>query len=188
MVYLYLFWEFFKVGLFAVGGGLVAIPFIQDIANRYPAWIDPGRMSDMIAVSESTPGPIGINMATYAGYNAAGIPGAVIATFSLVLPAFLIVIVIYRFLEAFSKHHLVRSAFHTLRPAVIGMICAAGIDLFLKSAVMINGATFISDGAVFLNLPALILFASVLFLLQKTKLHPVVYIAGGALAGVLLKM
>ena len=85
MIYLTLFYEFFKVGLFSVGGGVATIPFYMELADKYD-WLTTQMLTDMIAVSESTPGPIGINLATYAGFRAAGIPGALVATFSTVLP------------------------------------------------------------------------------------------------------
>ena len=93
MIFLQLFYEFFKIGLFAVGGGMATIPFLMDLTSRY-SWFTMADLTNMIAVSESTPGPIGINMATYAGFNAAGIPGALCATLSLVLPAWIIIILI----------------------------------------------------------------------------------------------
>ena len=95
MIYLQLFWEFFKTGLFAVGGGLATLPFLQQIAARYP-WFTPDDLLNMIAVSESTPGPIGVNTATYAGFHAAGLPGALTATFALVLPSVVIIMLVSR--------------------------------------------------------------------------------------------
>ena len=86
MIFLQLFYEFFKAGLFAIGGGLATLPFLKQISLRYP-WFTPNDLMDMIAVSESTPGPMGVNSATYAGFHAAGIPGALMATCSLVLPS-----------------------------------------------------------------------------------------------------
>ena len=95
MTCLALFWEFFKIGLFAVGGGTATIPFLMDLAERVD-WYTTQELLDMIAISQSTPGPIGVNMATYVGYTTAGVPGAVIATIGLVMPAFLIMLVVAR--------------------------------------------------------------------------------------------
>ena len=125
MIYLTLFYEFFKIGLFAVGGGLATIPFLMDIADKYP-WLTREMLADMIAVSESTPGPIGVNMATYAGFEAAGVAGALTATFSLVLPSFLVILLIARFLQKYNSSPLVQSTFSCIRPAVAGLIGAAG--------------------------------------------------------------
>ena len=91
MIYLLLFWEFFKTGLFAVGGGLATLPFLTQMSVSHPDWFTTQMLADMIAVSESTPGPIGVNMATYVGYTVAGIPGAIVATCSLVLPSLIII-------------------------------------------------------------------------------------------------
>lgn len=111
MIFLQLFYEFFKIGLFAVGGGMATIPFLMDLTSRY-SWFTMADLTNMIAVSESTPGPIGINMATYAGFNAAGIPGALCATLSLVLPAWIIIILIAKFMSSFSENKYVKGAFY----------------------------------------------------------------------------
>ena len=100
MIFLQLFYEFFKAGLFAIGGGLATLPFLKQISLRYP-WFTPNDLMDMIAVSESTPGPMGVNSATYAGFHAAGIPGALMATCSLVLPSVIIIILVSRALDKF---------------------------------------------------------------------------------------
>ena len=128
MVYLLLFYEFFKIGLFAIGGGLVTLPFLTSIAQRYD-WLSIDIIPDMIAISESTPGPIGINMATYAGYNAAGVLGGIVATLSEILPALIIVMIVARFLTKFNENKYVKSVFGGLRPAVVGMIAAAALLL-----------------------------------------------------------
>ncbi|MBS6641206.1 MAG: chromate transporter, partial [Clostridiaceae bacterium] len=107
MIYLQLFWEFFKTGLFAIGGGLATIPFLRDITLKYP-WFTPEDLLDMIAISESTPGPMGVNSATYAGFHAAGLPGALAATFSLVLPSVIIIILVSRALTRFRDSKLVQ--------------------------------------------------------------------------------
>ena len=98
MIYLKLFWEFFKIGLFAVGGGMATLPFLQELSVR-TGWFPQSLITDMIAVSESTPGPIGINMATYVGCNIAGLPGGIIATLGEVLPSVIIVIIVSKYLE-----------------------------------------------------------------------------------------
>ena len=116
-IYILLFLEFFKTGLFSIGGGLATLPFLYDIADKYP-WFDRAVLADMIAVSESTPGPIGINMATYVGYETGGILGGILATVALVLPSVIIIIIIAKFLNKFNENKIVKSAFYGLRPAV----------------------------------------------------------------------
>ena len=110
MIFLQLFYEFFKAGLFAIGGGLATLPFLKQISLRYP-WFTPNDLMDMIAVSESTPGPMGVNSATYAGFHAAGIPGAITATCSLVLPSVIIIILVSRALDKFRDSRWSRTAF-----------------------------------------------------------------------------
>ena len=100
MIYLSLFWEFFKTGLFAVGGGMATVPFLSEMAAR-TGWFTQEMLADMIAVGESTPGPIGVNTATYVGYTVAGIPGGVVATLGLVLPSFIIILIVSAVLKAF---------------------------------------------------------------------------------------
>ena len=102
MIYLRLFYEFFKAGLFAVGGGMATLPFLYDISDS-TGWFTHSQLADMIAVSESTPGPIGVNMATYVGYTTGGIPGAVIATLGLITPSIIIILIIAKALQAFRQ-------------------------------------------------------------------------------------
>jgi len=187
--------EFFKTGLFAIGGGLATLPFLYDMANRYD-WFDVSLMSDMIAISESTPGPIGVNMATYAGFNAGnGIAGfgsgvlfGIIATLSLVLPSLIVCIIVANFLEKFKESPLVESAFSGLRPAVCGLIAAAALNVF-KSACL-DTELFLQTKALMdlFNIKALILFVLFFAVTKFTKYHPIFYIIPGAVLGILLKM
>ena len=192
MILLRLFWEFFKTGLFAVGGGMATLPFLYDMA-RTTAWFDEGQLADMIAVSESTPGPIGVNMATYVGFHTAGIPGAVIATLGLITPEIIIILLIARVLQKFRQNKLVDAAFYGLRPCSVGLIAAAGLlvvkvamfhfDKFEKSRVFAD----LLDWSVF-NWKALALAAVLLVLTRWVKplkkLHPIFFILGSALIGV----
>lgn len=194
--YLYLVAEFFKTGLFAVGGGLATIPFFYDIASRYD-WLDVSTISDMIAVSESTPGPIGVNMATYCGYNmghsiggvAGGIFGGIIATLALVLPSVIIVLIVARFLEKFKNSTLVNNAFEGLRPAVCGLIAAACFDVFKNACLNLELYKSSKDIAAVFDIKALVLFA-ILFVLMRLfkKLHPIFIIIPAAAVGIVLKM
>ena len=114
MIYLQLFYEFFKAGLFAIGGGMATLPFLYDISDT-TGWFTYGQLADMVAISESTPGPIGVNMATYVGFTTAGISGAVVATIGLITPSIIIILIIAGFLKAFKDSKYVQSAFY--RPA-----------------------------------------------------------------------
>ena len=121
MIYLQLFYEFFKTGLFAVGGGLATLPFLYDMADR-TGWFTRTQLADMLAVSESTPGPIGVNMATYVGYVTRGIPGAIVSTLGLVTPSVIVILIIAAFLKAFRHNRYVEAAFYGLRPASTAMV------------------------------------------------------------------
>ena len=185
MIYLQLFWEFFKTGLFAVGGGLATLPFLQDFGAR-SGLFSSADLADMVAVSESTPGPIGVNAATYFGYHAAGIPGAVVSTLALVLPSLIIILIIARFLRSFRDNETVMSVFYGLRPCSAALVAVAGIGV-VKIALM-NVELFRSTGA-FLDLvclPAVALAVIVYVLIKKFGGHPVIYILGSAAVGIAL--
>ena len=184
MIYLLLFYEFFKVGLFSIGGGLATIPFLYDLASRRPEWYTASDVADMIAISESTPGPIGVNMATFAGYQTAGISGGIIATLGLIAPAIIIIFIVAKILSAFKDNKYVKSAFYGLRPASIGLILAALFGV-VKIALINLEATTIAG---FFNIKG-ILLAVCLFVLQKffKKIHPIELIAIAAVVGIVFK-
>ena len=181
MIYLQLFWEFFKTGLLSVGGGLATLPFLYDMAARYD-WFTAEELANMLAVSESTPGPIGVNMATYAGINAAGIPGGLVATFALILPAFLIMLLVVGALERFRENRIVNCVMKVLRPVSVGLIASAALTV-LRVAYLQSGETPLS----MVKWPALAVGAALLAVsLKWKKLHPVVLVALGAAAGIAL--
>ena len=186
-VFLSLFLEFFKIGAFAIGGGLAALPFLYDIAERYP-WFSRAMLIDMIAVAESTPGPIGVNAATFAGFRAAGIVGGVVATLSLVLPSFIIVLGFSEFLSCNSGNKHVIGAFYALRPAATGMIAAAGLSV--ARMALLDGTEIynISDFFSSISIQGVILFIILYVLFVKFKKHPIYYIFGAAVVGIVLKM
>ena len=132
MTYLLLFYEYFKTGLFAIGGGMATLPFLYDMSARHPDWFSASQIADMLAVSESTPGPIGVNMATFVGFQVGGVPGAVIATLGLVAPSIIVILIIAAFLRSFRDSKVVQSVFYGLRPASAAMVAAAGVFSFQK--------------------------------------------------------
>ena len=172
MIYLLLFYEFFKIGLFAIGGGLVTVPFLFDLAEVYP-WFNAKDLADMIAISESTPGPLGVNMATYAGFKAAGVGGAIVATLGLVSPSVIIIMLISKLLGKFRNNIWVESVLSGIRPAVIALILFAGVEV-AKLAV-INWQTF----ALF------ILFWTAIRFYKKS---PIFYIILSAIIGIVFKL
>ena len=197
MLFLQLFWEFFKTGLFAIGGGMATVPFLQEISAR-TGWFTASDLADMIAVSESTPGPIGINMATYVGYTTvhnhygpfAGILGGVIATIGLVTPSVIIILIIAKFLEKFRDNRYVNAAMYGLRAASVALISAAGISIVLISFFQVSSISQLRTAVI--DYRCFVLAAVILILTRwvpKTKkLHPVVFIALSAAAGILFHM
>ena len=186
-LYLRLFWEFFKTGLFAVGGGMATLPFMYDISDK-TGWFTHSMLADMVAVSESTPGPIGVNMATYVGFVTGGIPGSVVATVGLVTPSVIVILLIARVLKAFRENQYVDAGFYGLRPCSIGLIAAAGV-LVIKLALF-NTELYASTGAIadLFNFKALILAAVLLIATRYIKklkgLHPIVFILASAVIGI----
>lgn len=183
--YLRLFWEFFKTGLFAVGGGMATLPFLQAIGEN-TGWYTYTDLMNMLAVSESTPGPIGINMATYVGCAIAGIPGGIIATLGEVLPSVVIISVVSMYLNKFRDNKLVGYAFYGLRPAVTGLIAAAGVSV--AKVAMLRLELFRQTGSLpdLVDLKKLVFFVLVFAAIKKFKLHPIAYIACAAVVGILL--
>ena len=191
MIYLQLYWEFFKTGLFAVGGGMATIPFLREISLR-TGWFTPAMLADMIAVSESTPGPIGVNMATYVGYTVGGVPGAVVATLGIVSPCIVIILIIASFLDAFRSSPTVDRAFYGIRPASTALIASAGIEVMrlclVDEAALAAGAGILSV----VRLPQILLLAAIWVMTNLVKplkkLHPLVFIAFSAAVGILFSL
>ena len=191
MIYLQLFWEYFKTGLFAVGGGMATIPFLYDMSDK-TGWFTHQDLANMIAVGESTPGPIGVNMATYVGYVTGmaqghvgnAILGAITASMGLVLPSLLVIMIVAAMLNRFKDSPLVKKVFYGLRPASTGLIAAAGIRVAVSN--------LLGSEAFRINWKGWIL-AAVLWILtnkvkQTKKLHPIVFIGASALVGILFSM
>ena len=182
-----LFFEFFKVGLFSVGGGLATIPFLQRMGEA-TGWFTNEQLTTMVAVGESTPGPIGVNMATYVGFETAGVWGAVIATLGLVTPSAIVIMIVAGFLQKFRDSKAVNSVFYGLRPASTALITSAGLSVALSIFVVVAGTT---EHAFSLNWAAIGLAVAVFLLSRYTplkKLHPIAFIGISAVVGILLKM
>ena len=187
MILLRLFYEFAKVGLFAVGGGLATVPFLQRMGET-TGWFTDGELSTMIAVSESTPGPMGVNMATYVGFKVWGVVGAVVSTLGLVFPSIVVIVIIAGFLKKFRQSRTVDAVFRGLRPASTALIASAGLSVASSVLITLNQ---LSDQPLTIHWPALIL-AVLIFLGTQIKalkkLHPIVFIAAAAVAGIILQL
>lgn len=195
MLFLQLFYEFFKTGLFAVGGGMATIPFLYELSDK-TGWFTHEELANMVAVGESTPGPIGVNTATYVGYltgsDVFGVPGgilgAVTATLGLIAPSVIIILIIASVLNVFRKSKVVTDLFYGLRPASTGMIAAAGLGV-IYSNFFVNNESAASFSINWLG----IVLAAVIWVLSNLvkptrKLHPIVFIAFSALVGIIFKM
>lgn len=193
MIFLQLFWAFFKTGLFAVGGGMATIPFLYEMSNS-TGWFTHTDLANMIAVGESTPGPIGVNMATYVGFltgmDVAGMPtailGAVVATLGLVAPAVIIILIVSMILKTFRDNRYVNAAFYGLRPASTGLIAAAGLSVAVTNLLPASWslAAFNWKGLVL----GVVLWVFSNKVKQTKGLHPIVFILASAVVGVLFAM
>lgn len=197
MIWIRLFWEFFKTGLFAIGGGMATVPFLQDISAK-TGWYSLGKLADMIAVSESTPGPIGVNMATYVGYTTGlsekgihgGIFGAVVATLGLITPCFLVILIVSAFLQRFRENRYVDAVLYGLRPASVGLISAAGVGIILFAILHVSGIFDLVNASV--SWKTIVLAVTILVLTRwipkVKKMHPIVFILFSAVVGIALGM
>lgn len=175
MIFLQLFYEFFKTGLFALGGGMATVPFLFDISAR-TQWFTANELANMIAVGESTPGPIGVNMATYVGFHTAGVLGSVIATLGLITPSIIIILIIAKLLSKFAENPIVKTVFKYLRPAVMGLL--------LFALYQVASVVFVVNSSI--QVFSILAFAVLLFCMLKwKKIHPIVWIAVGAVFGLI---
>ncbi|NLM01413.1 MAG: chromate transporter [Treponema sp.] len=182
---LQLFLTFFYVGTFTIGGGLVGISVMQQVIVE-KGLLTPEKFFNMVAISESTPGPIGINMATYIGCEMYGIFGGVITTVGYVLPSLICITIIAKYFRKFQEKPLVQAAFFGLRPAVSGMIAVAAWNVI---AITVVNFARLKDTGIWYNLfnfPSLVFYIIALFILLKTKLHPLFVILAGAIFGILV--
>ena len=193
-----LFWEFFKTGLFAIGGGMATVPFLQDISAK-TGWFTSADLANMIAVSESTPGPRGVNMATYVGYTVGsqqlggtgmGVVGAVVATLGLISPSIVVILIVAYFLKRFRDSKLVDSVLYGLRPASVALISAAGVEIVLFAVLRVESIWRIADASLSWKavVLALAVFAGTNLIPGLKKIHPIWFVVASAVAGVLLHM
>lgn len=176
-----LFFEFFKIGLFSVGGGLATLPFLSKLVDKYD-WFTAGDLANIIAVSESTPGPLGINMASYTGFTGAGILGGIIATFGIVLPSYVVILIISKMLEKFNENRYVKTAFIGLRASVVGLISAAVLSIMELSFLRANATTVFT----LINYKAIGAFLVLLLVrFRFQKAHPIILIGIGAVLGII---
>ena len=187
MLLLRLYYEFFKTGLFSIGGGMATIPFLQHMGEA-TGWFTNQDLTMMIAVSESTPGPLGVNMATYVGFETAGVVGALVATLGVITPGIIIILIIASFLEKFRNNRHVEAVFSGLRPASTALIVSAGLTVAASIFFMADNLS--PDSFPGVRWPTVLLAAGAFGVMQWTplkKLHPVAYIAFAAVVGIIFQ-
>lgn len=184
MIYLELFWSFFQIGLFSIGGGYAAMPLIQHQVVDIHSWITMTQFADIITIAEMTPGPIAINSATFVGIQVAGLPGAVIATLGCVFPSCVIVMTLAFVYYRFRGLNLVQGVLAGLRPAVIAMIASAGVSLFIMA---IYGQQSLPANLTSCDFSALLIFLTGFFVLRKWKVSPIAVMAGAGIVNLFLQ-
>lgn len=185
MIYLLLMFEFFKVGLFAIGGGYATLPFLYHISDVYN-WYSAKDLVDMLAVSSITPGPVGINVATFAGFKSAGFCGSLLATTALILPSYIIVIFVSKLLDKFKKNFYVQAVLYSIKPAGCALIAAVGVRLFRDYVLRDISSFDINNLAAFIDIKAFVLLIALLVMSIKVKKDPLVYLGVAALCGILM--
>ena len=174
--------EFFLTGLFAVGGGMATIPFLTEMGEKY-GWFTMDMLSTMIAVSESTPGPIGINMATYVGFTINGIIGSLVATISLVTPSVIVICIIANYFQKFKDAKIVQQIFSGLKPAVVAFIVSAVLGLFTSTLFNLE-----NSGIQIFDFKCILLLIILMLIRKKySKLHPIVFIVLAAITGIIFQ-
>ncbi|MCR5145001.1 MAG: chromate transporter [Lachnospiraceae bacterium] len=187
MIFIKLFFEYFKIGLFSIGGGLATLPFIYELQVKYPDWLSTADITNMIAVSESTPGPMGVNMATYVGNMVGGLPGGIVATLGLVSPSIIVIAIVAHFLRKFKDSPIVEAVMSGLRPASLALVCVATVSV--ARAAILRTELYEQTG-VLLDLFDIrhIILAIILFVaMRKIDIHPIWYIVIAAVVGIVFK-
>ena len=178
--------EFFKTGLFAVGGGLATLPFLYAMGNA-TGWFNSQDVANMIAISESTPGPMGVNMATYVGFTSFGLPGAVLGPLALVFPSLVIIILISKILNKFKESKLVQDVFYGLRPASTGLIIAAGLGVAKIALLRLDQYEITKNIADLLNYKSIVLALVIYLVMKKKDFHPILMVVASAVIGIIFK-
>ena len=167
MIYWELFKEFFHIGLFSYGGGYATLPFLYHIAEN-KGWYSVDQLTNMIAVSSVTPGPVGVNVATFAGFTTSGLLGSLIATTAVILPSFFLILIIYKLLDKFRTNRYVRAIIYMLKPTSCGLLAAVGIEMFIQD----------------INMIGMLLLVGLFIAGMSEKRSPMFYLGVSALAGI----
>jgi chromate transporter len=180
VILLTLFWEFFKIGLFSIGGGYATLPFLYKLAETYP-WLTAEEIPDIMAASQFSPGAIGVNMSIHTGFRCAGAVGGITAALGLITPSIIIIIIVARMLTRFKENQTVKAVFSGLRPAAAGLLAVVTFTL-IRASLWAPGAPG------FIRLREAVLFAIIFIAIRRFRKHPIIYIAAAGFAGVILKL
>jgi chromate transporter len=185
----YLYITFFRIGLFAFGGGLATLPFLFELADystgiNAEGWLTREMIGNMLAVAQSSPGAVGANLSAYTGLRYAGIPGAYLAPLGLITPSIITIIIVAKALKSFKESNVVKSLFSGFRPAAAGLLSAAGFGAIAISILNTKALGYLE----FIRFKETLFFAVLFFLVYKFKKHPVIYIVAAGTAGVILKL
>ena len=183
LLYLELYWSFFKIGLFSIGGGYASLPLIEKEIVEYHQWINMSTFTDIITISQMTPVPIAINSSTFVGIQVAGIPGAIIATLGCVTPSVIIVLFLAKIYVKYKNLEIMSNILYGLRPAVVSLIGAAGISIIFLAFF---GDKHLNINSLHINYVSLVLFGISMFVLGKFKLNPVYIMVGCGVAGAII--
>jgi chromate transporter len=183
MKMLYLFTVFFRIDLFAIGGGFATLPFLFELADKSD-WLTRESIGNMLAIAQSAPGAIGVNLSALIGFKYSGISGGLMAALGLVTPSIIVIIIAARMLETFRENKIIKILFTSLRPAAAGLLAAAGLGVIVLSFWNAAAPRWYE----FLRWKEFLLFGLILFLVIKFKKHPVLYIAAAGAAGIILKL
>ena len=184
MRYFFLFINFFKTGLFSVGGGLATLPFLFEMADHSGGWLTREMIGNMLAVAQSFPGPVGANLSAYTGLRYAGISGGYIAVLSLILPSIIVILIVARMLNAFKENTVIKTLFKGFRPAAAGLLSAAAFGAISLSLWNSSASVWHE----FIRWKEVLIFIALFFLILRFKKHPVIYISAAAALGVILKL
>lgn len=180
MIFLKLFWSFFQIGMFSIGGGMAAMPLIQNQVVNLHHWLTLTEFTDLITIAEMTPGPIAINSATFVGIRIAGFPGAIIATIGCVFPSCVIVSLLAWIYFKYKDLNVIEGVLSGLRPAVVALIASAGLSIFTLAVWGENGFSVNPES---INYISLLLFVTAVFILRKWKPNPVFVMLGSGVIG-----
>lgn len=186
MIYLELFWSFFQIGLFSIGGGYAAMPIIQKQIVDTNHWLTMNEFVDIVTISQMTPGPIAINAATFVGTRISGTLGAIVATLGCVTPSCIIVLTIAYFYYKYQKLWIIQGALSGLRPAVVALIASSGLSILLMSLFGEKASSWLVVNISNVDFTALFLFAAGFFILKKFKANPIYIMLGSGVIGLII--